>query len=269
MHLPTFGLFFQEATESQVRHITQGATCCPTGVYVYSVLPDSPAARANIQRGDLICAFEGAQIDNTGEVQVAWNYQKVQLEHVLHRASDMTRDYKFSVFKAQAPACVDVMLRPEVITRNGLNKLFPPYDPVPYLVLMGVCMMPLARNHVEIPQTIASYASLKPDELAQPVLIITYIFNGTAAQRTESLMVGDFVSKVNNVDVKTLDDARAAFMTPLPDGTLSIEVQKGRSLVLSVREVLEQEAVHARFEPPLYNPATEVLEALQKTQPVN
>lgn len=263
MHLPTFGLYFQEATESQIRHMTQNAACCTTGVYVYSVLADSPASRAGIQKGDLVCSFEGAQVDNTGEVQVSWNYQKVQLEHVLHRASDMTKDYKFTVFKTALPGCAEVSMRPEVLSRNGLCKLFPPYDPVPYLVLMGVCMMPLVRNHVDFPQTISSYACLKPEELAEPVLIITYIFNGTAAQRTESLMVGDLISKINNTEVKTLDDAHAAFMTPLPDGTLSLEVKKGRSLMLSVSEVLEQEAVHARFQPPLYQPATAILQALQ------
>lgn len=280
MRLPTFGLYFQESTESQVRHITTSATCCTTAVYVYSVLPDSPAWRAGIRRGDLVCSFDGVQVDNTGEVQVPWNYQKVQLEDVLHRASDMTKGYKFSVFQSgakesteqaapQSPQCTELTLKPEVLTRHGLSTLFPPYDAVPYLVLMGVCMMPLVRNHMKIPETIATYACLKPEELAHPKLVITYIFNGTAVQRTQSVVVGDLVSKVNGVEVHTLDDARAAFMVPLQDGTISLEVAKGRTLVLSVREVLDQEAVLARVDPPLYQPATSILEALQKRQPVN
>lgn len=274
MRLPTFGLYFQEATESQVRHITGtsstsplGAGCCTTGVYIYSVLPDSPAWRHGVRKGDLLCSFDGAQVDNTGEVQVPWNYQKVQVEHVLHRATDLTKQYKFTLFQsrraeADARGCTDILLSPEVLTRNGLATLFPPYDAVNYVVLMGVCMMPLVRNHMVIPETIAAYACLKPEELALPKLVITYIFNGTAAQRSEALVAGDLVAKVNGVEVHTLEQARAAFSKPLQDGMVCIEVMKGRSLMLAVSEVLSEEAAHARFEPPLYQPATDVLEAL-------
>ena len=265
LRLPSFGLFFQESTESQVKHIVGAAACCTSGVYVYSVLPGSPAWEKGVRRGDLVCQFDGEQVENTGEVAVPWNYQKVQLEHVLERATDMEQQYSFGLFKGdEESGCTTIELSPRVLTDNGLKTLFPPYDPVDYVVLMGVCMMPLVRNHMAVPETIAAYACFKPDELAAPHLVLTYIFNGTAAQRSESLFRGDIVSKINGRDVATLAEARAAFAAALPSNMLSIEVAKGRTLMLSVDEVLREEAVHARFQPPLYRAETEVVAALQK-----
>lgn len=57
--------------------ITAKLNNIPEGIYVYSVVTNSPAAKANIQKGDIIVGIEGKDIKTTEELNEVKNSKKV------------------------------------------------------------------------------------------------------------------------------------------------------------------------------------------------
>jgi len=92
------------------------------------------------------------------------------------------------------------------------------YDDIDYVIFGGLIVMKLTGNHLDelfgmdVPKKmidhLAMYAHLK--NRFDEVLIITQIFPGSHLTKIESLHIGDIISCVNNIPVKTLDDFRKA-----------------------------------------------------------
>ena len=264
LHLPSFGFFFHEATSAQITYATGDAECCKTGVYISKVLVDSPAAVAGIQAGDILCAFDDVVINNTGEVKVPWNYQNIQLEHVLKRAVE-PREYTLKVWSQGD--CSEKRIQPQNIMTNGNRELYSPYDPIRYVAFMGVCFMEFAPNHLSVPSLIKTYCKLyaimKAETLQQPHVIIVQIFNGTQAQVTNILHEGDIVKEINGHPVSTLEEVRQHFKTPVMrngDGTkmLSIKNDSDAVFMMSANDVVVEERKSLQFAP-IYASETEII----------
>ena len=242
LHLPSFGALFHEATRSQILNATAGAQCCQSGVYISKVLDNSPAASV-MKAGDILCSFDSLNIENTGELAVPWNYQKIQLENVFKRSVDEQK--KFPLIVWSNGNCNNVEMTPKDIMRNGNRELFPPYDPVAYVAFMGFCFMELHPNHMAIPTLIKAYIKLKIEELQSPHLIIVHVFNGMQSQSTGILREGDFITEVNGRSVSTLAELRESFKTPIVNENggkmLSVANDNGSTFMLSVEDVLEEE----------------------------
>lgn len=252
MRVPSYGLCYQESTRAQLVSLN---TSCSSGVYVYKVLPGSPVAASGVSAGAVICAFDKLQVENTGEVHVPWNYQKVQLTDVLMRATTGEHAVTF----AQGGEVQTTHVTPRDLDVNGLKMLYPPFDPVDYIAFAGVCMMNLCKNHVKTPVTMSAYVFQQPEELMQPQVIITHIFSGSHADTLDTVTKGDIVTHVNGVPVTCLAEVRDALGSS-DGGVISIQVKRGERLVLSVREVLEEEASNAASG--LYQQETSVIEKL-------
>ncbi len=206
IRLPLFGLEFAPITRSHSRAV--GASACFSspqdgGVQVVSVI--SGPSMASLQAGDILVEFDGTPIDTIGEMNVPWNYQKVRLEDVLVR-SVADREYELRVWKQASHTCAVVRVRPSIPTSSALRMLYPPYDKVPYVVVLGLVIMPLVANHAFTPPLAQTYLCKKAPELTEPSLVIAHVFNGTLAQIEGPLHAGDEVSHVNDKKVESVDD---------------------------------------------------------------
>lgn len=259
LRMPTFGFYYQESTPAQTAMVTNQPDL--HGVYVYQVLENTPAWNAGLRAGDILMQFDNAVISNRAEVSVPWNYQKVKLEDVLRRATQEETAYPVKFFSAAQRQEVSTSMQPRVLQVHGFKMLYPPYDPVLYVPFMGVTLMELCRNHMYTPETMRTYLSLEPEQLVQPIVIVTHLFSGMKARNSNTLLPGDIVTTINGRRVTTLDEVRAALGAPV-NGRLEMVSAKGRALVLPVAEVVEAEKKMARLEPLVYKPETALIEAL-------
>lgn len=260
LRLPSYGLCYQEATVAQLR-----ASGIPSGVFVYKVLPESPASQALLQHGCMLTHFNGAAVERTGEVAVKWNYQKVPLTDVLFRCADSSRQYMVQHIM-QSGECLSNPVTPKDIDINGMKELFPPFDVVDYVAFAGLCIMQVCKNHVKNPITMAAYVFQEPEELMRPQCIITHIFAGSQAQVLEAVHKGEVLTHVNNVPVYTLADVRAALLQPAHGDLVQFTVKRGETLALAIEDVLQEEEKNKSSN--LYKIETDILNALQKLSDV-
>lgn len=266
VHLPVYGFEFAPITRAHAKAI--GATSCLNGVdggvQILTVLPHSAMHVANVRADDILLEFDGHALDTVGETVVSWNYQKVRLQDVLARAID-DRDYDARIWRASTQTCETVRVRPKVYLPGALKALYPPFDPVPYIVVVGVVIMPLVANHATCPATINTYMCKKTAELAEPCVVITHVFNGTFAQIEGPLYAGDELSHVNGHAVKTLDDVENAIGELTDMGSrhrvFTLRTTTGKLLVVSAPEALASERQAASQN--LYNPNAQFVRSLE------
>lgn len=261
VHLPIFGVEYMPITKFHSNAV--GASKCGGGgVQITSVIPDSGMHDVGVVPGDILTQFDGMAVDTNGEVSVPWNYQKVSLGDVFRRSVG-EREYKLRIWQAAARSCADLAVRPRPNPHAAMRDIFPPHDPIPYMVVAGLVIMPLLKNHETCPQLSRMYACKETSELTEPSLVISHIFNGTLAQIEGGMYAGDEVGRVNEVDVHTLDDVRRALVKcKHVDGytMLSIATPKGKMLVLNTLDVLQSE--QRALSDKLYTPEPELMRYL-------
>jgi hypothetical protein len=264
--MPVYGFHYAPITRAHAQAV--GATQCLNGteggVQVLTVIPNSPMFNAGVRPDDILVEFDGHAIDTVGELAVEWNYQKVHLSDVLERSIE-DRDYSVRVWQASTQECVMFQVRPRVFAPGAFRPIFPPYDTVPYINVVGLVITPLFANHASHPVTIRTYIRKEPHELANPCVIISHIFNGTIAQIEGPLKAGNEVSHVNGIPVQTIDDVRAALLrivtTPNGHTVLMFRTPTGKTFMVNTRDALATEK-RARAEK-LYTPYPALLRALR------
>jgi len=209
---PNFGFFLQPTTTEHVRQVATVSSdgCCANGMFIFEVVPESPAFVAGVQPGDFLCAAEGRPVDNTGDIQVTWSAQKVPIKTALQRLSDPSRSYTFTIWSHTQRACRDVQLTPQVLDRHVTQFLYSPFDRVDYVDIKGFIVMPLCRNHQNAIETLYAVIKLKPVHRFEPHLVITHVVPGSPADLSETFSSGDLLTHVNQKPVLTLDDVRQA-----------------------------------------------------------
>lgn len=207
---PSFGFFLQPTTTEHVQQIATVSSegCCSSGMFIFEVVPDSPAALAGIEPGDFLCAAEDRPVDNTGDIQVSWSAQKVPIKTALQRLSDPEQQYTFTIWSHSQRQCTKVQLSPRVLDKNAAKYIYSPFEAVEYLDLKGFIVMPLCRNHQETIQTLYAVLKLTPVQRFQPHLVITHVVPGSPAHLSETFGAGDLLTHVNNQPVSTLDQVR-------------------------------------------------------------
>lgn len=238
VHMPVYGIEYAPITKFH-SHAVGADLCGGEGVQIVTVIPGSSMHEAGVRAGDILTSFDKMSVSSIGEVKVPWNYQKVSLRDVFRRSTQ--GHFEVGVWKADTRACVTVRVNPRPNTHVAMRTIYPPHDEVPYIVVAGLVIMPLIKNHETCPRIAKMYACKDASDLAKPSLVISHVLNGTLAHIEGGMYVGDEVCEVNEIPANTLNDVRAALVKcTTVDGHLmmSFKTPKGKKLVLSALDVL-------------------------------
>ena len=227
-----FGFFLQPTTVEHMRQVASVSdeSCCETGMFIFEVVPNSPAFEQGIEPGDFLCAIENVPIDNTGDVPVSWSAQKVPVYTALERLSDPSRAYQFRIWSKKSRTCRQVRLAPRVLDLYANRYSYPPFDSVDYENIKGCIVMSLIKNHKHYPETMPSFVKLRPQDRFRPWLLVTHVVPGSPADQSQSLEAGDIIVQVNYKPVFTLKQLRQAIQTQSSSVTLINE--NGKTTVL-------------------------------------
>jgi len=261
---PNFGVMLGNATKDLALASGidgEGGDCCTEGVYVKRVVPKSPADKAGISPGDIICKFEGFEIDSNGEARVPWNSQKVSISVLIHRANDLQKKYSFQI--ARNGECATISIAPSTsFIQGGMRFLWPPQEPYEYLAMGGIVMMDLCGNHIEDSDKVSdAYRELAWTEKNVPRVVVVDVVEGSLARRKKGLDRGNFVHSVNGFRVSSLADIREALRAPVRGEFVLWKCENGTKYAESVRDILRFEREVAQPQR-LYDQETEILDVV-------
>ena len=229
VHQALFGFKLQPTTLEHLERVMNAPAAGKTGMYVYDIVPGSPAQLEGVEVGDFVGAVGQVPIDFHGEVKVRWSEQKVPLQTLLQRLADPSKTYAFTVYSHRAHRWRLAQLSPRPLDLCAALYKYHPYDDMEYMNLQGFIIMPLMHNHKDYEATRKTFVELSPQDKLKPHVLITHVIPGSLADLSRTLKAGDRLTDVNYRPVSTLRDVQRV----LDDkGPIALTTSKGKSTVV-------------------------------------
>ena len=247
---PSAGFTFFPTRDPQLRRFA-GASEKTTGVYVTSVEPDMPAAKAGLQVGDIVTRVGNDDLDQNGNY-VDPLYGKMEFTNLISARRYVGESVPIQVQRAGKPMALNVVLG----YRPPKDYVIPPYNfdqPPNFLVLGGLIFEELSRQYLkewganwqkDAPQRFV-YLDRFQSELFpggnRRVVVMSQVLpaNTTIGYDEFSYLT---ITKVNGKEVKSLSDIADAAKQPL-DGFIKIETEEDpKQLELDAAQVAAEAA---------------------------
>lgn len=253
---PSAGFGFFPTRDPQLRKFAE-QTGKPAGVYVTSVDPSSPAAKAGLQVGDIVTSVGNNEIDQNGNY-VDPLYGKIEFTNLITAKAFAGDTVPLHLQRAGKPMQLELKLE----HRNANDYVIPPYslDRAPlYCVLGGLIFEELSRQYLrewganwmkDAPQRLVykdRFQSELYPEGNRRVVVLTQVLpaNPTIGYDDIAYLC---VRKVNGKEVKSLADLAEAVKNPV-DGFITIETEEDpKQIALDAKQVeAEAEALKQNY----------------------
>jgi S1-C subfamily serine protease len=242
---PSAGFGFFPTRDPQLRKFAE-QTGKPAGVYVTSVDPSSPAAKAGLQVGDIVVGIGNNEIDQNGNY-VDPLYGKIEFTNLVTAKAFAGDTLQLHLQRAGKPMQVDLLLT----HRNANEYVVPPYvlDRAPlYYVLGGLIFEELSRQYLrewganwmkDAPQRLVYkdrfQSELYPDGNRR-VVVLTQVLPANTTIGYDDIAYLT-VRKVNGKEVKSLAELVEAVKQPV-DGFITIETEEDpKQIALDAKQV--------------------------------
>ena len=253
---PSAGFGFFPTRDPQLRKFAE-QTGKPAGVYVTSVDPNSPAAKAGLEVGDTVSGIGNSEIDQNGNY-VDPLYGKIEFTNLVTAKAFAGDSLPLHIQRAGKPMQLELVLG----HRNANDYVIPPYslDRAPlYYVLGGLIFEELSRQYLrewganwmkDAPQRLVykdRFQSELYPEGNRRVVVLTQVLpaNTTIGYDEVAYLT---VRKVNGKEVKSLAELANAVKEPA-DGFITIETEEDpKQIALEAKQVeAEAEALKQNY----------------------
>jgi S1-C subfamily serine protease len=245
---PRAGMDFAGMRDPQLRHYA-GLTGNPGGgVYVTTVLKDSPADKAGLRDGDVLLEINGQAVDQDGNYTDP-HYGKISIIHLISTRSYVGDRLKLRIFRDGKPQDVEMTLTHRPVE----DYVIEPYtiDKAPrFYVLGGLVFQELTRQYLKewgdwqkkAPERLVYMDRFQSDlfpEGTKKVVILSQVLpseNTVGYEELNNLVV----TKINDVKLNSLADVAAAVEHPV-DGFHKIEFADSPHLIyLDAKKVADE-----------------------------
>ena len=247
---PSAGFTFFPTRDPQLRKFA-GQKGKPGGVYVMNVEPNTPAAKAGLQVGDIVSAIGNNEIDQNGNY-VDPLYGKIEFTNLITARFAAGDTVPFQIQRAGKPMQLNFLLE----HRPPGEYVVPPYsvgEAPSYYVLGGLIFQELSRQYLkewgnnwqkEAPQKFVYLdrfqSELFPDGNRR-IVVLSQVLPSNSTIGYDDLAYLT-VEKVNGREIKSLRDLAAAVQQPL-EGFIKIETEEDpKQLALDVAQVSTEAA---------------------------
>lgn len=242
------------------------------GVLLCFVYKNSPAWKAGLRIGDVLCEINGYKIDNTGLIDKRWFNEKMSIDDIINtfKIGNKIKISYFSKGKIKKTTILLEEFKPIISTK------YPIYDnDNKYEVFGGFIVAELSLNNIkdmisELKTNILhkKYAGLLKwlvsKNREERVCWIVHVFSNSIVKNEEILKMGDVIKKVNGKNIKSIDDYRKALA--LSKKFIKYELEGNKEYVMDLNTTIQQEE---DFSETFKYPISESYKKLSKKKSMN
>ena len=219
---PSFGISFSATRDPQFRRYEK-LSDSEGGIYVDDVEPNAPAAKADIQPGDVLLTIDGKAIDPDGDYDDAL-YGRLSITHLITTLSYSGQKVPVTFLRHGEHKEVEVAL----FNRPPQDYVIDPYiigRPPRYLILGGLVFEELSRQYLrewgpawqkEAPQRFVYFDHYQADLFPKPrkIVFLSQILpnNDTIGYAQLNYMA---IERVNGQPIYRLEDLAKAIEKPI------------------------------------------------------
>jgi len=228
------------------------------GYFIKKIYPKSPFYLAGMRSGNIITSFNGWDVDNHGECAVPWSpVEKVHINDLITRFSTDTPikisywDYNKNIINTVINLSFDNVYK--------IKNIYQPLENIDYEIVGGIVIMELNANHIKTlnnNNNISKKLEIKLETYYETknrfdtVLFISDILSGSYIKTLSNVKVGEIITKINGIDVKTIDELKHALKQCIivKDNKTYIVIQTEESTII----VIDVDKYEKHEKPQLY-----------------
>ena len=205
---PKLGAMFQNLNNDMRRFMRNTKKDCSEGFYIREVVKNGPLFKIGVNTGDILCNFDGKNVDNYGELEVPWNIEKVHIFDYMKRLKP-NQTIPVTIWKSN-----NTLLKKNLKIFNpylkGVRNHYPMFESVDHVIFGGLVVMKLCNNHISVIEhnNMNRYRNIKHKQ--DEVLVITNVFPGSYIKKLNILSTGDIILEVNGIKVSTIKGYKKA-----------------------------------------------------------
>jgi serine protease Do len=240
---PFLGLLTHNVDDYVTAHLGNPT---PGGCYVTEVAHNGPLEKAGVQQGDMIYEINGYRADVYHDLEIPWSEDKLS---VVDYISQLGIGENIHLVVYRKGERFEFNLKAEFAETSHIKRIFPWHETPEYEIFAGMVIMPLTENHIQkIGNNVTGlqrYSIFNSQK--DPVLVISHIFGNSQLACTRAIFPGYTLKEINGIEVKTLDDFRAAIIGAVEAGIIHIRARdeitsstENIIAVLPLRDVVEE-----------------------------
>jgi len=230
------------------------------GIYVRNIYPDS--CFDQLESGDVIRRLN--YVDTTN-ISTKFN-KNVEILCYFDRYGDadvgtkqdgrfqkiIDRKMSFSEIMDMVPIGTDISIE---ICRAGewylvqskhtfkesdrIPRIYSRLDPVDYEIFAGICCANLNMDHIENFKNLECYSKMNHEDKYKKKVVICQVFPDTEAYKTQVILQGQLIDKLNDNNINSLNDIRKILRSK-PD-TITIETKNSSFFTVSTDTVIPED----------------------------
>jgi serine protease Do len=244
IYRPNLLFNFNNTDKDILKGLTSGKVS--EGIIISKIFDDSPLKNSPIKKDTIITEINHIKLDNYGYTyEHKWLGTNISIDVLLNNFKN-DETIKISYFNNNVGGTCDIKLKPFI---PPVRIMYPSFEVIPYFIIGGIVFMNLSLNHIndkEITNENFNIMCLtrNEDELLKKHLIISFIYPNTKVNILNNLRKNDFITKVNDISVNSIDTLIKSLKKPVIINKIEyikIETNHGKSTIMSVEDIIKQD----------------------------
>lgn len=236
---PYLGIFYTAASKDTANFLGNPT---PNGCLVYDIAKGSLCDQVGLKAGDMIYEVNGHKLDAYAEISLPKKADKISLVDFMSYVT-LGSEVSIVVYRLGERKEFKFKFDVDVKALPAVRSMHPDYEKIEYEVFGGFVIMPLAQDHLPLlansDTSLVKY--LKPLNQVDPVLVISHILPGSAAQSSRIFGPGNCLKELNGEAVTTMAEFRTALKKSLQTGIVILKTDNDVFSVFSLARILQDE----------------------------
>jgi S1-C subfamily serine protease len=198
----------------------------------------------NIRVGSIITKINNININNYGLSNNYWIGTQIDFNNILNKFKNNT-SIKIEYYNDNIKHMQNIILKPYIPI---IRRIYPVFEKVDYFIIAGVIFMNFSLNNVSNSKNNLDILCVinDIDNIDKPKLFVSFIFPNSLVNIINNIKKNNFISKVNDISVNTINELKKAIMKPIKINNklfIKIEESHGSSILLSIDDVIKQDII--------------------------
>ncbi len=246
IYRPNLLFSYNNTDKNIIKKLTNGKV--DNGIIVSKIFNYSPLKNTKIKKDSIITEINDIKIDNYGLTSdYKWIGTNVNINILLNKFIN-NETIKIKYYNNEKSGIENIKLESFV---PPIRKIYPSFENVDYLIFSGMIFMNFCKNHLEfIDNNINVLCSMiNPEDKLKEKLYVSYIFPNSKASILKNIEKHNFISKVNDINVKNITTLKNALKKPIIINNIEymkFEESNGKSIILSVHDIIKEDILFSK-----------------------
>jgi serine protease Do len=219
------------------------------GIIVSKIYENSILKNSKIKKDCIITEIDNYKINNNGLVDYKWLFTNINIDILINKFKNNSK-IKIKYYCDNKIHTENIILKPYI---GNIREMFPVFEKIEYLIIAGIVFMIFSENNLlaaDKPTVELLYTWKNRYDFKNSKLYIPFILPNTSANILNNIKVNDFIEKINDIKVDSLNDMKKALNKPLIINNkefIRFDTSNYNSYIISVDEIIKQDLIFSKI----------------------